>query len=241
MTYSEVMKRLKELGTEQNVKIYKRHGMSEPLFGVSFANLTLLKKQIKFDHALAQKLWKSGNADARNLATMIAVPAEFTSAEIDDWVEDQNSYGSCDLLAKVIGQTPFVKKKAEAWIKSPDEWISRTGWNLIAVLAMDGADPTSDSYFEKLLDKIEKQIHKAKNFTRHAMNNAVIAIGTRNAALKVQAQAAARRIGKVEVDHGETDCKTPDAYAYIEKAFAHFDARRSKSRVKPAGTRKSAK
>jgi hypothetical protein len=28
----------------------------------------------------------------------------------------------------------------------------------------------------------------------------------------------AAKIGKVEVDHGETDCKTPDATEYIKKA-----------------------
>jgi len=32
--------------------------------------------------------------------------------------------------------------------------------------------------------------------------------------------AAARRIGKVEVDHGDTSCKTPDAEPYILKASA---------------------
>jgi len=30
----------------------------------------------------------------------------------------------------------------------------------------------------------------------------------------------AAAIGKVEVDHGETSCKTPDAVPYIEKALA---------------------
>ncbi len=29
---------------------------------------------------------------------------------------------------------------------------------------------------------------------------------------------AATRIGKVDVDHGQTSCKTPDAVPYIEKA-----------------------
>jgi hypothetical protein len=47
------------------------------------------------------------------------------------------------------------------------------------------------------------------------MNNALIAIGSRNAALESQAIAAAGRIGKVTVDHGVTDCKTPDAATYI--------------------------
>jgi hypothetical protein len=32
--------------------------------------------------------------------------------------------------------------------------------------------------------------------------------------------ASAQRIGKVEVDHGETGCKTPDAAKYIERAAA---------------------
>ena len=51
-------------------------------------------------------------------------------------------------------------------------------------------------------------------------SRAVIAIGLRNANLEKRAIAAARRIGKVEVDHGDTSCKTPDAEPYILKASA---------------------
>jgi hypothetical protein len=50
------------------------------------------------------------------------------------------------------------------------------------------------------------------------MNNALIAIGTRNAKVEKKALEAAKMIGKVEVDHGETGCKTPDAAEYIKKA-----------------------
>ena len=42
------------------------------------------------------------------------------------------------------------------------------------------------------------------------MNGALISIGIRNAKLEKLAIAAAKRIGKVEVDHLETSCKTPD-------------------------------
>ena len=38
------------------------------------------------------------------------------------------------------------------------------------------------------------------------------------AAAVVEALEAAKAIGKVEVDHGDTDCKTPDAASYILKA-----------------------
>jgi hypothetical protein len=37
-------------------------------------------------------------------------------------------------------------------------------------------------------------------------------------ALRKKATDVAKRIGKVDVDHGDTSCKTPDAVEYIEKA-----------------------
>ncbi|MBL0061572.1 MAG: DNA alkylation repair protein [bacterium] len=219
-TFDKLMAELKKLGTAQNVKIYMRHGMVEPLFGGSSANLNLLKKQIKVDHELAVELWNSGNADARYLATMILDPAKLTSKTIDDWAKSQNCYGSCDILAGAIVKTSFAHEKADAWIKSKDEWVGRTGWNLICRLAMDQEAKIADEYFEQLLIKIEKEIHGTKNFTRHAMNMALIGIGSRNAKLRKKAEAASNRIGRVVVDHGETDCKTPPAIPYIEKMWA---------------------
>lgn len=78
-----------------------------------------------------------------------------------------------------------------------------------------------DAFFLEPLEAIEKEIHDRPNRVRHSMNQAVISIGVRNAALEKRARAVAKRIGKVEVDHGETSCKTPDAVAYIEKTKAH--------------------
>ena len=76
-----------------------------------------------------------------------------------------------------------------------------------------------------------------------AMNMAVMAIGCRSDSLRSAAIAAAQRIGKVKVDHGDTACKTPDAVAAIEKAWAHSNskgfespaAQDTKLQRKPAG------
>jgi hypothetical protein len=65
------------------------------------------------------------------------------------------------------------------------------------------------------------------------MNNALISIGIRNPKLRKQAIAAAKRIGKVDVDHGETSCKTPDAAPYIAKAAA-YGAKKKKAAKKKA-------
>ena len=55
---------------------------------------------------------------------------------------------------------------------------------------------------------------------------ALITIGGRNAALRKVATAAAKRIGKVDVDYGDTACKTPDAGPYIAKMWAHATAKK---------------
>lgn len=220
MSLKEVMKELKRMGTAQNRKVYARHGYGENMFGVSFANLRKLGKRIKRDHALAQQLWATGNEDARQLACMIADPAAMTSADLDAWVSDIGHYCLADVFSKeVAARSPLSSKKSSTWMRSKTDFTGQAGWDLVALLAMDEAD-TPDATFEKHLATIEKKIHRASNRTKHAMNGALIAIGLRNERLKKLALAAAGRIGNVDVDHGETGCKTPDAAAYIEKAIS---------------------
>jgi hypothetical protein len=49
------------------------------------------------------------------------------------------------------------------------------------------------------------------------MNGFVIGVGCFVAPLVKEAKAAAKALGKVEVDVGDTACRIPDALAYIEK------------------------
>ena len=92
MTKTEAIKRLKAMGTAQNRKVYPRHGVKGELFGVSWADLGKLKKEIKADQALAEALWTTGNHDARILATMIAEPAAMKAATLDSWARDLDNY-----------------------------------------------------------------------------------------------------------------------------------------------------
>ena len=72
---------------------------------------------------------------------------------------------------------------------------------------------------------MEKRIRTAPNLQRESMNRTLISIGGRSPALRDAAFATAKRLGKVEVDHGDTSCKTPDAKPYIEKMWAHAKAK----------------
>ena len=77
------------------------------------------------------------------------------------------------------------------------------------------------AYFEEHLETIESNVHDSPNWVKYAMNNALINIGVRNPRLEKKAIAAAKRIGRIEVDYGRTGCKTPDAVPYIKKTVAH--------------------
>jgi 3-methyladenine DNA glycosylase AlkD len=219
MTEKEILALLRSLGTEQNRKVYRRHGITSDLFGVSYADLEKLRKKIKTDHHLAEKLWATANHDARILATMIADARQMTDREIENWSKDLNDYVVTDAFARLVALAPAARKKMERWTKSKSEWTGRAGWLIAGILANKDTELTDD-YFENQLEIIERDIHSAKNRVRDAMNSALIGIGLRNARLEEKALAAAARIGRVEVDHGETGCKTPDAADYIRKAAA---------------------
>ena len=112
----------------------------------------------------------------------------------------------------------MAQAKSEEWIISDEEWPRRAGWHLVAHLAMKDPD-LPDAYFAAHLATIEGEIHASKNRVKDAMNNALIAIGIRNPTLEQQALATAARIGRVDVDHGATGCKTPDAADYIRRTL----------------------
>lgn len=211
------MARLEEMGTAQNRKVYERHGVPEPLFGVSFSNVEKIARRAGVDQPLAERLWASGNHDAQVLATRVADPQRFGRRDLDLWARALDSYVLTDAFSSLASRTAHARSKAEAWARARGEWKGQAGWNLVAYLALHDED-LETSYFEERLDRIEAEIHSRPNRVRHAMNGALIAIGLRSPELEALAVSAARRIGPVRVDHGATDCTTPDAVGYIAKA-----------------------
>ena len=218
-----VLAQLEEMGTAQNRKVYARHGVTGPMFGVSFGNLRKLGKKLRNDHELARSLWASGNHDARVLALSVADPAQTDLREIESWAGEVDNYVLIDEFAAFVAATPHFGACADDWTDRDGEWVASAGWSLVAQQALRD-DELPDDYFDERLRTIEARIGGAANRVRHCMNGALIAIGGRNEALRESAMAAAGRIGPVVVDHGETSCKTPEAVPYIDRIWA----RRSK-------------
>lgn len=59
-----------------------------------------------------------------------------------------------------------------------------------------------------------------------------IVIGLRNDKLEKKAMEIAKKIGKVIVDHGDTNCKTPDAVEYIARTKAYRNKKKAKAAAK---------
>jgi 3-methyladenine DNA glycosylase AlkD len=215
MSVTPVLDQLEALGTEQARKTYRNHGVRGEQYGVSYADLKKLKNKIKINDSLATQLWSSGVHDARILALMIADPKNADSVRLDSWVCDLANYVLTDAFSRYVAQTALAREKMEQWTQSDDEWVGSTGWNILGELALNDRN-LPDDYFERYLTQIERDIHDRKNRVRHAMNNALIAMGGRNPRLEEKTLAVATVVGKVVVDHGNTNCKTPDAATSIK-------------------------
>ncbi len=219
MDLAEAMAALEAAGTEQNRKIYPRHGVKGPLFGVSFASLDNMKKQIKTDHDLAIGLWSSGVHDARVLAARIFDPARLTVKVADQWAKDVDNYIVVEQLSKPISMSPIAEGRSAAWRDKKGEWIASLGWGVAANLALAAHFDTATG--RQLLRQIEREIHDRPNRVRYEMNACVIGIGVGIQECRQAALAAADNIGTIDIDHGETGCKTPDAWETIDKTVKH--------------------
>jgi len=223
----EVLAELQAAGTAQNRKVYARHGVQSEMFGVSFGTLRKLGNKLRPDLELAVALWDTQNHDARLLACMVADPERVSEAQLVRWAKDLDNYIVVDELAALIAKTPYLKPCFNRWKSSRVEWPGALAWTLLAHRAMSPSQEP-DEYFEQLLVEIEAKIHARPNRCRHSMNGALIAIGCRNPVLRQRAETVAGRIGRVEVDHGETSCVTPDAAEYIARTWEHKQRKAAK-------------
>lgn len=218
MNVEDILATFKTLGKPQTAAIYKRYGTGDNVYGVLTSEIAKIKKKIKIDHALAVELWNTGNAEARILSLLIADPARISLADADALVmEGPVRFLGC-YLSDLIARYSEADATMRAWMKSKDEHFREMGYAILGVRLKDDSESISVTDAEKILATIEKEIHRSPNWARYTMNGALISIGIFKPTLRTQAIEAAKRVGKVEVDHGETYCKTPDAVSYIKKA-----------------------
>lgn len=219
MVLDEVMGKLESMGSEQTKQIFLRHGAIEPLFGVKVGDMKKLVKDIKKDQALARALYDTGNSDAMYLAGLTVDPKTAAKEMLQDWVRRTGWYMLAEYtVAWIAAESPHAVELAREWIESPDEMIATCGWSTYTNYITITADKDLDiEEIRELLRRVVTTIHGERNRVRYNMNGFVIAVGASVIPLHGEATDAAEKIGKVEVNVGQTACKVPLATEYIRK------------------------
>jgi 3-methyladenine DNA glycosylase AlkD len=223
-TVTTIMAELKKKGRENTRKIYARHGNAmDRTFGVSVADLKVIAKTIKGQQALALELYETGNLEAMYLAGMVVDGSQMTRQQLNAWAE-----GAANLqmiseytVTWVTVESPHARDLAMQWIKSKKEHVASSGWSTYSGIMATNPDESLDlAEIEGLLGTVVKTIHTAQNRVRYTMNVFVISVASYVKPLLKQAKGAARQIGAVSVDTGDTACNVPLATAYIAKIEA---------------------
>lgn len=219
MTVQEVMKELEAMASPSTKKTLVNHGAREPFFGVKIGDMKVLQKRMKKDYELSLGLYDTGNSDAMYFAGLIADEKKMTKADLNKWAKAAYWHMLSEYtVAWIAAESRYGYELALEWIESDKEQIAVAGWSTLANLAMIKPDTELDlKAYEKLINRVAKDIHKAPNRVRYAMNSFLICVGSGITPLSDKAIAAANKIGEVHVDVGGTACKTPDAASYIQK------------------------
>lgn len=180
-----------------------REGMSrfgintDRAFGVSIPVLRGIAKKTGRNRELALRLWASGYHEARILASMVDVPEEVATKQMDDWTAEFNSWDLCDqVIQNLFEKTSCALSKAYEWCEREEEFVKRAGFVMIARLAV--SDKTAaDKMFLDMFPALEKGALDERNFVKKAVNWAVRQIGKRNAFLNRKAIRLAKKLARI--------------------------------------------
>ncbi len=234
MNVHEVMQRLEALGTAQTRKTFANHGAPTDMFGVKVADLKIVAKQIKGQQELAMELYDTGNSDAMYLAGMIADGAKMNRKQLQQWATKASWYMIGEYTVPGVAcENPNAWDLGLKWIAAKKEGVAACGWNTLSGCVAIQPDESLDlGAIMELIDHVQKTIHDSPNRVRYTMNSFVISVGVYVTPLRKHAIAAAKAIGPVNVNMGNTACKVPLATEYIEKSAKAGSAGKKRKTIK---------
>jgi 3-methyladenine DNA glycosylase AlkD len=215
MTIKEIRTQLQALG---NVTVSTRnlkYGSGDDQFGVKMGDLRTIAKKIKSDHELGKDLWKTGNLEARLLATLIVVPKKLSAVELEEMVSVGKFYQLADWLnSYVVKEYPDKEALRQKWMVSEDIMTGRAAWSLTAgrvVRSPEGLDLTA------LLDRIESEMPDAAPEVQWTMNTTLAQIGICFPEHRDRALAIGEKLGVYRDYPVSKGCTSPFAPIWINE------------------------
>ena len=179
MDFNQIIHEFEELSDVDFAENMKRFGISYvKSYGLRLPQIRKIAKQCGKNHELALKLWDWGYHETYLLATLVEDPQKVDSCQLNEWV---NAFYSWDLVDQAcINLLRFIPEAVDdifIWCNSDEEFVKRTAFSLIAVLAVHNRDSDFDKYFEI----IKEGSTDNRNFVKKSVNWALRQIGKSNA------------------------------------------------------------
>lgn len=246
-----ILAELRSMGSEVDRAGMARYGINvERAFGVSVYALREVARRLGTDHALALRLWETGNHEARLLACFVDAPAAVSAEQLEAWSADFDSWDVCDqATTSLFDRTGHAWAKAREWAARDEAWVKRGAFALMAGLAAHDRT-SSDRAFTRLLPLIERGALDGRNFVKKAVSWALRNIGKRNRALnqaavsraqQILAAANARAGGARGGDPGARSARWVASDALRELTSEKVRARLQRSRPGRGGARPAAR
>jgi 3-methyladenine DNA glycosylase AlkD len=199
MDYEEIIKKLYLLENPENAKGMARYGINQKNnLGISIYQLRPIAKEIGKNHELALKLWDSKIHDARLMACFIDEPERVTTDQMDDWVNDFDSWDICDhACTSLFDLSPLAYEKVFQWAEHEKEFVKRAAFSLIAGLTVHDKK-ANDKNFEDFLPLLIHHAVDDRNYVKKAVNWALRNIGKRNLYLNKAALVTAKEMQKMD-------------------------------------------
>lgn len=178
MEFNQIIHEFEELSDVDFAENMKRFGISYvKSYGLRLPQIRKIAKQCGKNHELALKLWDWGYHETYLLATLVEEPQKVDSHQLNEWV---NEFYSWDLVDQAcINLLRFIPEAIDdifIWCNSDEEFVKRTAFSLIAVLAVHNRDSDFDKYFEI----IKEGSMDNRNFVKKSVNWALRQIGKSN-------------------------------------------------------------
>lgn len=178
MEFDQVIHEFEELSDVDFAENMKKFGITYvKSYGLRLPQIRKIAKQCGKDHELALELWNHGYHETYLLATLVEEPEKVNSKQLDGWVHTCYSWDLVDQAC--INLLRFIPEAIDnifIWAKSEEEFVKRTSFSLIAVLAVHEKESNFDKYFEIIKEGSKDN----RNFVKKSVNWALRQIGKIN-------------------------------------------------------------
>ena len=196
---TEIINIFEELADPEQIEGMARFGINpKNTYAIRMPVLKKIAKDYKNNHELALKLWDIDTRETRILASLVDVPSEVTSVQMDKWADDFDYWEICDQCCiNLFRKTDFADEKILKWSKSNKEFTKRAAFALIATLSVHDKK-SDDEVFIQYLDLVKREAIDERHLVKKAVNWALRQIGKKNLNLNKIALEMAFEIDKID-------------------------------------------